>query len=1400
MKRLLWLALTVLVAVLLTCFGALAEGDNLLANGGFETLDNAGSPEGWYTSAYRMQEGYTRFSISSDVKHSGQYSAKVDNANTNDARFVCTVPVEPDSLYHVTGYVLVDAMEDYGNGANIAIEGVYSFSQPVFNTNGQWQAIDWYGETGEDQHEIDLGVRVGGYSAESQGTAYFDDIAVVKVDALPDGVIPAQWYTVNVPVAQVETQTGNAMPDTVWFLLICAAFLTLLALMVKPLLREGGLGEKAEKPLHLAFILMMIFALALRLFIGGKVAGYPVDMGCFSAWSLRMASTGPWGFYSPEYFCDYPPGYMLLLWPVGLLVQAIGYADSPLIRLMIKSIPLLCDMGGALLLFLYAKKRVPTSAALLLAMLLLINPAGIIGGAGWGQVDSLLALLLLLAAIDAMELRWSRALPLYGFAVLVKPQAMLFAPVAGVWLILSLVFTDKAKRRAQGRSLLLGLLITLGVTAIVVGPFSIHQSDPLWLVMLYQKTLSSYNFAVLNTANLMYVLGGNWSPLTADESHGILTLPRLVPALTGGLLLLAGVWAARLWKGVAIWLKGLRTLPARLFGRNIKGGEGRRDALALLCMAAGLSFIGLAFTHPTFLLYGTALMVVSFLFAMVGLIADRSADALPFYLALMMTLVYVFGLKIHERYLYAALLLLLLGFARTKDRRLLWLFAGLSVTTFVNVAIVLSNALRLGASMGHLNADTLGLASVLAVVNVLLALYGASIAIRGLAVSPAYQAGQARAPRTNACYRSALLTPSDARLRLTGKDFLIMGVTAVLYAALTFTNLGSTVAPQTAWVATSANEQAVFELDKAQRFKLLYYAGVSYADFSVSVSDDGVNWSKDYPCQMREGLCYRWNYAITANDLGDGAVDYNDNNPANILWLTGKYLRVNAESAGLNLWEILLRDENGGQIPLTLFAHTGAKDVLETPKPPTNLIDEQNTLVGEPGWFNGTYFDEIYHARTAYEHLHGLSPYETTHPPLGKLMMAVGIALFGMTPFGWRFAGALVGVLMLPALYLLAKQLTRRRDLATFAMLVFTFDLMHFTQTRIATIDSFPVLFIILAVLCMARYMMTDVYAIPQSAGEGDKPRLLTGPFLRTLVPLALCGLFMGLGIASKWIGLYAAAGLAVMFLVAAYRQLRTGLIAFEPDPAADAPLMQRLRVSWARSLTLKRLLFTCLGCVVFFIAVPALIYYLSYIPYLSPSGPVTVERIIKAQQGMFAYHSTPGLGMDHPFNSPWWQWPFILKPMWFCQDKFEPTGFASTIMCMGNPLVFYVGAVCMVAVFILFIRKYVGLRGGLRIRQGDGNLTLAILVMGFLTQYLPWVLVPRSMFIYHYFASVPFIILATAVVFDLIPSPKVKKWAMIAYVVLAAVFFALFYPYASGLLTPTAWLDWLKWFPKIYY
>ena len=1081
-----------------------------------------------------------------------------------------------------------------------------------------------------------------------------------------------------------------------------------------------------------------------------------------------------------------------------------------------------------------AKKRIPLRAAVFAALLFAFNPATLVNGAAWGQVDTALALLLVLTAIAAMDANWRTAIPLFVGAILIKPQALLFAPVGVAWLILSLWKADKPVRRNMWKSIGTGAAIAAGVAVVIIVPFSVNQSDPLWLYTLYQKTISSYDYATLNTANLMYLLGGNWSQLIGDAGYQVMILGRLVPFISGLALLMAGLMPAlrrhgmvrvsqsaekKREKGGKIrkentnsgtsnldahsktsLFRELLAIPARLRRGDGFGADGRKALLSTLCVLFAVAFFVSALFPCTFMSYGTLWMAFVYLFALLYLIAEGKADALPFALALMLLGVYVLGVKVHERYLFAALALLPLGYIRTRDRRLLWLCAGLSVTTFLNTAIVLDNSILYGSSMGHLNPDTLVLNVGIGIVNLLLCGAGGVIAFTGLRPSPDTADTRQNATDRNASYRNAVLEPADARLHITGRDLLVIGITMILYAGLAFTNLGSTKAPQSAWVATGADEAVTFELDREQTFKLLYYAGVSYNNFSVSVSDDGENWSETYPCEMREGLCYRWNYAVTSTDQGQDSIKFDDNNPDNILWLTGRYLRVNADTAGLNLWEILLRDEDGNRIPLTLIGHTGGKDVLETGKPPENLIDEQDTLEGEPGWFNGTYFDEIYHARTAYEHLHGLVPYETTHPPLGKLIMSVGIALFGMTPFGWRSMGTFIGVLMLPALFLLAKQLTRRRDLATFAMLLFSLDLMHFTQTRIATIDSFPVFFILLSTMCMVRYLMTDVHALPLGIAPEAKPRVLTRPYLRTLIPLCLCGLFMGLSIASKWIGLYSAVGLAAMFLIAIYRQFREGLVAFDVDIEQNLTPGQRLRVLWTRQLTLKRILITCGFCVLFFIAIPAAIYYLSYIPYLSPSGPVTISRIIKAQEGMYAYQSTPGLGMDHPFNSPWWQWPLILKPMWFCQDKFEPEGFASTIMCMGNPLIFYIGAVCMVTMFVLLAHKYIGVKGGLRLKAGDGNLTVVLIVLGFLTQYLPWVLVPRSMYMYHYFASVPFIILATVWVFHYLKKPKLLKWAMVVYIVMAAVCFAMFYPYASGLLTPTWWMDWLKWFPKLYY
>ena len=182
----------------------------------------------------------------------------------------------------------------------------------------------------------------------------------------------------------------------------------------------------------------------------------------------------------------------------------------------------------------------------------------------------------------------------------------------------------------------------------------------------------------------------------------------------------------------------------------------------------------------------------------------------------------------------------------------------------------------------------------------------------------------------------------------------------------------------------------------------------------------------------------------------------------------------------------------------------------------------------------------------------------------------------------------------------------------------------------------------------------------------------------------------------------------------------------------------------------------------------------------------------------MFNYHSEPGLGMDHPFYSPWWEWPIIGKPMYYASQEYIPAGFTmrNSIFCFGNPVIWYGGLVALIYCLFRFAqtRRY-RLEGTdylWHIRTGSSDFRFSFILIGFLAQYLPWVLVPRGTYIYHYFASLPFIMTAIAVCFDQ-DDPKYKLYFRIfaaVYAVAAAAFFLILFPYACGLNVCTEWLD----------
>ena len=367
------------------------------------------------------------------------------------------------------------------------------------------------------------------------------------------------------------------------------------------------------------------------------------------------------------------------------------------------------------------------------------------------------------------------------------------------------------------------------------------------------------------------------------------------------------------------------------------------------------------------------------------------------------------------------------------------------------------------------------------------------------------------------------------------------------------------------------------------------------------------------------------------------------------------------------------------------------------------LVDEQQVVPAYTTYENSTYFDEIYHARTAYEHILGLEPYENTHPTLGKLIISLGIRIFGMNPFGWRFMGALFGVLMLPALYHLLKQLFGRTRLCTAGTLLFAFDFMHFTQTRIATIDTYAVFFLLLMYDAMLVFLRRD---------------LLRDSWKKLLPPLLACGVFTGLGIAAKWTAAYGALGLAALFfgkLLFTYWDARR-------RGEETVPLLMKCGK-------------LCAWCCLFFLALPFGIYFGAFLPIttLSHNAGNLWGAFWNYQVTMFRYHST--LEATHSFASPWYEWPLDIRPIWyFAGDTQE--GY-STISAFGNPLLWWAGIPALGAAACLWWKE----------RFRWAGLVLA----GFLSVYLPWVLVPRLTFIYHYFTAVPFLVVALCGVFSLL-------------------------------------------------
>jgi len=551
---------------------------------------------------------------------------------------------------------------------------------------------------------------------------------------------------------------------------------------------------------------------------------------------------------------------------------------------------------------------------------------------------------------------------------------------------------------------------------------------------------------------------------------------------------------------------------------------------------------------------------------------------------------------------------------------------------------------------------------------------------------------------------------------MTKKDYIIASVITLIYTVLAFINLGSTQEPQT--FSKSAGTQTVMVDFGSKRdvLSISMYTGIGSASFDFYTLNENNEEVKVGSINMPG--CFTW----YTTDL---------------CTMTQRVL-VRASGGDINVGELGFFDYDNRLIPVEQYTSTIGDSA--------NLFDEQQLVQQNSWYYNGMYFDEIYHARTAYEFINGLSPYEITHPPLGKVIIALGILMFKMTPFGWRFMGTLFGCVMVFLIYLFGKKMFRNTFWATIVTILFTFDFMHFAQTRIATIDTYGLFFTILMYMFMFMFIQYDIKKTP---------------IRKLFACLLICGVFFGLGAASKWTCLYGGAGLAVIFFI-------------------------HIIVQAVKGLDKKKLAIILSGCLVFFILIPALIYAASYIPFVRCEGQ-NWGQALSNQSYMYNYHAH--LTATHPYSSKWYEWMTMVKPIVYTRTS--PAGdpnTLSTIASFGNPAVWWLGIIAILyALYQALLKR---------------EKTAVFLVIGYAAQLVPWMFVSRIMFIYHYFSCTPFLVLAIVYMLrDFVAKKPRAIYAVYIYTALAVALFIMFYPVLSGVHAPAKYIsDYLIWFPQWYF
>ncbi|HWI44288.1 MAG TPA: phospholipid carrier-dependent glycosyltransferase [Nocardioides sp.] len=470
-------------------------------------------------------------------------------------------------------------------------------------------------------------------------------------------------------------------------------------------------------------------------------------------------------------------------------------------------------------------------------------------------------------------------------------------------------------------------------------------------------------------------------------------------------------------------------------------------------------------------------------------------------------------------------------------------------------------------------------------------------------------------------------------------------------------------------------------------------------------------------------------------------------------------------------------------------------------------------------------------------HVHGQwtgDPSLAVHPDVGKWLIALGEKAFGMDPFGWRIASAVVGSLMVLVLCRLVRRLTGSTLLGCVAGVLLMLDGLHFVLSRLALLDIFLAFFLLCAVSCLvadrdwlrARLARGLGAGAPSYPGNGWGPRILLRPWLLA------AGVSFGLALGTKW--------------TAAYPLAAFGVLCWVWSAGAR-------RSFGVRRPLLKGVVADGIPAFVHLVVVAAIVYLATWGGWLTHAHAYE-EHLSSTQYRQYTGHGhcddDDYVADDLDTTKRWptatekdahgvgeaWQ---SLRSLWYyhqdvwtfhtkflnCSTHFyaskpsswllvnRPVGVAVTndisrdapgcdapagshcikqVLLIPTPVLWWGGLLALMFSVVMWV--------------GTRDWRYGVAVVGALSTWLPWMLYDdRPIFLFYAIATLPFTVIATTLAIghllgpSRLPSPRRTAGVVVggAFVILTLVNFAWFYPILTNrMITHGEWLDRI-WFSR---